>query len=105
MGNGQKTKLKRGRLVWNHSTHIPGLIPILARLAEQPGIKTITPGRLARVKGRPTPFKIRVTVPIRGGYKMQARAQGSVQEVFVTTKLSAEALQAKVDQLQLRAKS
>ncbi len=90
-----------GRLVWNHSTHIPGLIPILTRLAAEPDIKTVTPGRLARVKGRPLPLKIKVTVPIVGGHKMQARAQGNIQEVFVVTDLSAEELQRMVDRLQL----
>ena len=91
---------KSGRLVLNHSTHIPGLIPVLTRLAEQPGIQTVTPGRLARVKGRPIPLKIRVTVPITGGHKMQARSKGSVQEVFVITSLSAKELQKLVDGLQ-----
>ncbi len=92
---------KTGRLVWNHSTHLPGLIPILTRLTEQPGIKTVTPGRVARVKGRSTPLKIKVTVPITGGYKMQARGQGNVQEVFVITDLKAEDLQGIVDRLQI----
>jgi hypothetical protein len=87
-------------LVLNHSTHLPGLIPLLTRLAEQPGIKTVTPGRLARVKGRPVPLKIRVTVPITGGYKLQARAQGNVQEVFVVTDLPAKALQTHINHLQ-----
>ena len=90
----------KGRLVWNHSTHLPGLIPLLTRLAEQPGIKTITPGRMARVKGRPSPLRIRVTVPVSGGYKLQARAQSNVQEVFVVTDLTAEELQRTVDRLQ-----
>jgi hypothetical protein len=89
-----------GRLVWNHSSHIPGLIPILTRLTEQPGIKTVIPGRLARVRGRPIPLKIKVTVPITGGYKLQARSKGSVQEVFVVTDMSAKALQRIVDRLQ-----
>lgn len=89
-----------GRLVWNHSTHVPGLIPILTRLAAEPEIKTVTPGRLARVKGRPLPLKIKVTVPIVGGYKMQARVQSNIQEVFVVTDLSGEALQQMVDRLQ-----
>lgn len=91
---------KTGRLVLNHSTHVPGLLPILARLAEHPGIQTVTPGRLARVKGRPVPLKIKVTVPITGGHKMQARSKGNVQEVFVVTSLSATELQKLVDQLQ-----
>lgn len=92
---------KAGRLVLNHSTHIPGLLVVLAWLAEQPGIKTVTPGRLARVKGRPIPLRIKVTTPITGGYKMLARSKGSVQEVFVITDLNAETLQHIVDQ-QLR---
>ncbi len=91
---------KSGRLVLNHSTHIPGLLPVLDKLLEQPQIQTITPGRLARVKGRPTPLTIRVTVPITGGHKMQARAQSSVQEVFVVTSLTAQQLQQAVDQAQ-----
>ncbi len=93
---------KTGRLVLNHSTHIPGLIPVLTRLVEQPGIKTVTPGRLARVKSRPTPLKIKVTVPIMGGHKLQARSKGNVQEVFVVTALSAKALQNIIDHLQNR---
>lgn len=101
MTKSQQPPDKSGRLVWNHSTHLPGLIPLLSRLAEQPGIKTITPGRLARVRGRPTLFKLRVTVPITGGYKMQARAQSNVQEVFVVTDLSAKELQSIVDRLQV----
>lgn len=99
MSKSNNYELKSGRLVLNHSTHLPGLIPLLERLAIEPGIKTVTPGRIAQVRGRPTPLKIRVTVPISGGYKMQARAQGSVQEIFVVTDLNAEALQTAVDQL------
>ena len=86
-----------GRLVLNHSTHIKGLIQVLERLLEHPGIKTITPGRLARVKGRPVPLKLRVTVPLRGGFKVQARSEGSAQEVFIVTTLSAAELQAAID--------
>ena len=98
MTKGSKT----GRLVLNHSTHIAGLLPVLERLVEQPGIKSVTPGRLARVKGRPTPLRIRVTVPITGGYKLQARSKGSVQEVFVITKLPSETLQQLIDEMQAR---
>ncbi|GAB4442989.1 MAG: DUF2103 domain-containing protein [Anaerolineae bacterium] len=89
-----------GRLVLNHSTHIDGLLPLLERLAGQPGIKTVTPGRLARVKGRPTPLRLKVSVPITGGHKIQARSKGSVQEVFVVTDLPAATLQQLVDDLQ-----
>jgi hypothetical protein len=100
MGKSRSSAAQPGRLVWNHSTHIPNLIPVLTRLAQQPAIKTVTPGRLARVKGRPMPLRIKVTVPISGGHKLQARSKSNVQEVFVVTDLSAEDLQALVDGLQ-----
>ena len=95
-GKGTRT----GRLVLTHSTHLPGLIPLLTRLAEQPEIKTVTPGRLARVRGRPIPLKVKVSVPVSGGYKLLARAQSNVQEVFVVTDLSGEALQEMLEALQ-----
>lgn len=94
-----KKPQKSGRLVLNHSTHIPGLLPFLKRLVAQPGIQTITPGRLARVKGRPTPFRIKISVPVSGGYKLQARSKGGVQEVFVVTALSAAQLQNVLDRV------
>ena len=73
----------KGRLVWNHSTHVEGLIPVLKELATYPGIKTITPGVIARVRSRPSPLRIKISVPIRGGFKLTARKGTSVQEVFV----------------------
>jgi hypothetical protein len=78
----------RGRLVWNHSTHIHGLIPILERLLAYPGIQTITPGVLSRVKGHSPRMQLRVSVPIRGGFKLLARSGKTVQEVFILTTLS-----------------
>ncbi|RUR85697.1 DUF2103 domain-containing protein [Chlorogloeopsis fritschii PCC 9212] len=78
---------KNGRLVWNHSTHIPGLIPILERLCKQDGIQTITPGQIGRVKGHCPNLQLRVSVPIRGGFKAIARHGKTVQEVFILTTL------------------
>lgn len=83
MGNSPK-----GRLVWNHSTHLPGLIPILERLVSQPGIHTVTPGVIGRAKGHAPHLKLKVSVPIRGGYKAIARQGKTVQEVFIVTDLS-----------------
>jgi hypothetical protein len=78
---------KDGRLVWNHSTHIPGLIPILERLCQQHGIQTVTPGVIGRAKGHCPKMQLRVSVPIRGGYKVIARQGKTVQEVFILTTL------------------
>jgi hypothetical protein len=82
-----------GRLVWNHSTHISGLIPVLERLCKQDGIQTITPGVIGRVKGHSPKLLLRVSVPIRGGFKVIARHGKTVQEVFILTTLPQEHLE------------
>ncbi len=74
-----------GRLVLNHSTHIPGLIQVLERLAKLDDIQTITPGVIGRVKGHTPKLQLRVSVPIRGGFKVIARLGKTVQEVFILT--------------------
>jgi hypothetical protein len=58
-----------GRLVWNHSTHIQGLIPVLERLLGYTGIQTITPAVLGRAKSHCPKLQLKVSVPIRGDLK------------------------------------
>ena len=82
-----------GRLVLNHSTHIPGLIQVLERLAKLDDIQTITPGVIGRVKGHAPTMQLRVSVPIRGGFKVIARLGKTVQEVFILTCLSQNELE------------
>ena len=88
-----------GRVVITHSTYLEGLIPLLRRLAQQPGIDTGTPAVISRVKGRAASLRLRVSAPILGGYKLLARRGNSAQEVFVTTQWSRELLQEQLDQL------
>ena len=76
-----------GRLVWNHSTHLSGLIPILEKLIECEGVTTITPGRIKRTRSHIPKMKLKISVPIRGGYKVIARQGKTVQEVFVLSTL------------------
>ncbi|MBR8834516.1 MAG: metal-binding protein [Stigonema ocellatum SAG 48.90 = DSM 106950] len=85
-----------GRLVWNHSTHIRSLIPVLGRLIYLDGIQTVTPGELGRVKGHSPALQLRVSVPIRGGFKVIAREGKTVQEVFILTQLDQEQLEAAI---------
>ncbi len=82
-----------GRLVWNHSTHIAGLIPILERLCQQDGIQTVTPAVIGRAKGHCPKMQLRVSVPILGGYKIIARHGKTVQEVFILTTLPQDILE------------
>jgi hypothetical protein len=85
-----------GRLVWNHSTHIPGLIAILERLCRQDGIGTVTPAVIGRAKGHAPKMQLRVSIPIRGGYKVIARQGKTVQEVFILTTLPQEQLESAI---------
>jgi hypothetical protein len=78
----------KGRLVWNHSTHLPGLIPILERMTQQTGIETITPAVIGQTKSNAPKLQIKVSVPIRGGFKLIARKSKIFQEVFIITGLS-----------------
>jgi hypothetical protein len=88
-----------GRVVITHSTYLEGLIPLLRQLAKAEGIDTVTPAVISRVRGRSPSLRLRVSAPIRGGYKLVARRGGSAQEVFVVTAWSREALQEHLDEL------
>lgn len=88
-----------GRVVITHSTYIEGLIPLLKQLADQPGIATVTPAVISRVRGRSEGLRLRVSTPITGGHKLVARRGSSAQEVFVVTDWSRDRLQEQLDRL------
>ncbi len=88
-----------GRLVLNHSTHIPGLIRLLERLVKLEGFQTITPGVIGRAKGHCPRMQLRVSVPIRGGFKVIARQGKTVQEVFILTVHSQDKLEEALNQV------
>lgn len=78
-------KPTKGRVVITHSTYIPGLIPLLEKLATYPNIQTITPAVISRVKSNAPKLRLKVSAPITGGHKLIARHRKSAQEVFVIT--------------------
>lgn len=88
-----------GRLVWNHSTHIPGLIPILEKLKDYEGIQTITPAVIGQAKGHSPRLQLKISVPILGGFKVIARQGKTFQEVFILTVLSRESLEQAIAQV------
>lgn len=88
-----------GRLVWNHSTHLSGLIPILKKLVKCKGVSTVTPGRIKKTRSHIPKIKLKVSVPIRGGYKVIARQGKTVQEVFVLTILEQSQLEQAIAEL------
>jgi hypothetical protein len=75
-----------GRLVWNHSTHLPGLIDALKRLRDaHRSIKTIVPGQIsAGLAHRPalTLEKCEALQHPERGFRCVARVGGSCQEVL-----------------------
>ena len=81
-----------GRVVLNHSTHIEGLIPILEKLALNIRIKTVTPAKISRARGRSSKLVLRVSVKTINGYKAIARKGKTAQEVFISTDLSKDEL-------------
>lgn len=88
-----------GRVVITHSTYIEGLIPLLRQLAEDPLIGTVTPAVIRRTRGRVSRLSLKVSTPITGGHKVNARRGGTAQEVFVVTDLDRECLQQRLNQL------
>lgn len=83
----------KGRVVWNHSTHLPGLIPILERLTVLEGVQTITPAVIGHARSNAPHLQIKISVPIRGGFKLIARKGKTFQEVFILTRLNKEELE------------
>ncbi len=90
---------QEGRVVLTHSTHVEGLIPILQKLVQVPGIRTITPAVIGRAKGNVAGLHLRISAPTRGGFKLVARRGKSVQEVFMVTHLSQAEVEAALDQI------
>ena len=92
------SKPPSGRLVWNHSTHIPGLIPVLQSLLKQENqVQTVTPGRLSRVRSHAPHLRLKISIPICGGFKLIARKGKSAQEVFVVTELAQVQLESAIN--------
>jgi hypothetical protein len=88
----------KGRVVWNHSTHLPGLIPILERLTQIDGVQTITPAVIGQARSNLPTLQLKISVPIRGGFKLIARKGKTFQEVFVITTLNQTELQGAIEQ-------
>lgn len=72
----RQNKVKR-----EHSI-IEGLLPTLERIASLPGVHGVTPGRI-RPRSRPGPPGIRLQYLTETGFKLLARSNTAVQEVFV----------------------
>jgi len=89
-----RLRTAQGKLKIEHSI-ITGLREILERLlAENPEIRAVIPGVIRPVRDARGKLKVRVTVPTNNGWKAIAFSAGARQELFISTTLTREQLQA-----------
>jgi hypothetical protein len=82
------------RLKVEHSI-IDGVREILEELlAANPTIRSVIPGVIRPVRDARGKVKVRVTVPTQNGWKAIALSAGARQELFISTELRKEELEA-----------
>lgn len=92
-----RLRSNQDRLKIEHSI-VDGLRDVLAQmLASEPRIRSIIPGVIRPVRDAKGPIRIRVTVPVTNGWKAIALASGARQELFVSTDLSKEELEQRIE--------
>ena len=82
------------RLKIEHSI-VAGVRKMLGRLLENhPEIRSVVPGRIAQVKDAKGKVSVRITVPTVNGFKAIALSDGARQELFISTAMPKEELEA-----------
>lgn len=78
-------KKAAGRIVLTHSSHVPGLIPVLRKVlnSEHVAVRTFVPARRTVTRKHRPLMDIRVTTPTNTGFKLLCRSGTNVQEVGV----------------------
>jgi len=83
-----KLRKAQGKLKIEHSI-IDGVRDLLeALLAATPGIRSVIPGVIRRVRDAKGDVTVRVTVQTMNGWKAIALSAGARQELFISTDLS-----------------
>lgn len=72
---------------------------MLEKLAQKSGIQTITPAVIGHTRANAPHLKLKISVPVRGGFKLIARKGKTFQEVFIITSLPQEELEMAIAQL------
>ena len=95
---GFRLRTAQGKLKIEHSI-IDNLKKILERLlAATPEIRSVIPGVIRPVRDAKGQVKIHITVATQNGWKAIALSGGARQELFISTALTKEELQAALDQ-------
>jgi hypothetical protein len=88
----------QGKLKIEHSI-IEGLREVLERLLDSDArIRSIIPGVIRPVRDAKGKVEIRVTVPVVNGWKAIGLASGARQEMFISTEIGKEELEALIHQ-------
>ena len=89
-----RLRTSQGKLKVEHSI-IPGVRDLLERLlAANPQVRSVIPGVIRPVRDARGRAQVRVTVPTTNGWKAIALSGGARQELFISTTLGKEQLEA-----------
>ena len=89
-----RLRTAKDRLKIEHSI-IDGVRGILEEfLSANPEIRSVIPGVIRPVRDARGKVKMRVTVPTQNGWKAIALSSGARQELFISTELSKEQIEA-----------
>lgn len=90
---------RRGNLSYNHTTFLEGLETVLQKLGKEDGIQRITPGMLRKAGANQPNLLIKILPQeVLGGYKLIARKGRTVQDIYIITSMSEEALRQLISQ-------
>ena len=89
-----RLRAEKGKLKVEHSI-VDGLRPVLQRLLrDNPEIRSVIPGVIRQVRNARGDPKIHITVPTTNGWKAIALSAGARQELFISTALTKEEVEA-----------
>jgi hypothetical protein len=92
-----RLRAAQGKLKIEHSI-IDGVRGMLERLlADNPSVRSVIPGVIKPVRDARGKLKVRVTVPTSNGWKAIALSAGARQELFISTTLERNELEAALE--------
>lgn len=92
-----RLRTSQGKLKVEHSI-LGGVRELLERLLEQtPEIRSVIPGVIRPVRDAKGTVRVRVTLPTVNGWKAIALSDGARQELFISTDLGKEQLEAALE--------
>jgi hypothetical protein len=95
-----RLRTSQGKLKIEHSI-IDGVKDLLKRLLDENAatVRSVVPGVIKPVRDAKGPVRMRVTVPTTNGWKAIALSAGARQELFISTTLDKEQLEAILENL------